>query len=78
MAVCHSQCVTATTIFLTLCRWLYIVCGCMTIPCGLAVLLILPDLPSNTRAWYLTEEEKQFALERAIALGRVSRSVFFC
>ncbi len=50
----------------------------MTIPCGLAVLLILPDLPSNTRAWYLTEEEKQFALERAIALGRVSRSVFFC
>ncbi|KAF8922244.1 major facilitator superfamily domain-containing protein [Mucidula mucida] len=51
-------------------RWLYIVCGCMTIPCGLAVLLILPDLPSNTRAWYLTEEEKQFALERAIALGR--------
>ncbi|ESK98227.1 pantothenate transporter liz1 [Moniliophthora roreri MCA 2997] len=51
-------------------RWLYIVCGCMTIPCGVALLFILPDLPSNTRAWYLTKEEKGYALERAIGLGK--------
>ncbi|KAK0245922.1 pantothenate transporter liz1 [Armillaria nabsnona] len=51
-------------------RWLYIVCGCMTVPCGIAVLCFLPDLPSNTRAFYLTEEEKKFALDRAIALGK--------
>ncbi|THV06054.1 pantothenate transporter liz1 [Dendrothele bispora CBS 962.96] len=51
-------------------RWLFIVCGCMTVPCGLAVLLVLPDLPSNTRAWYLTTEEKAFALERAKSLGK--------
>ncbi|KAK7058339.1 hypothetical protein VNI00_001970 [Paramarasmius palmivorus] len=42
----------------------------MTIPCGVALLFILPDLPSNTRAWYLTKEEKEFALQRAIALGK--------
>ncbi|KAK7468666.1 hypothetical protein VKT23_003170 [Stygiomarasmius scandens] len=51
-------------------RWLFIVCGCMTVPCGIAVLLVLPDLPSNTRAWYLTEEEKAFALERAKNMGK--------
>ncbi|KIY67448.1 pantothenate transporter liz1 [Cylindrobasidium torrendii FP15055 ss-10] len=51
-------------------RWLYIVCGCMTIPCGLAVLFLLPDLPSNSRAWYLTEEERDFALDRAVASGK--------
>ncbi|KII86299.1 hypothetical protein PLICRDRAFT_43891 [Plicaturopsis crispa FD-325 SS-3] len=51
-------------------RWLYIVCGCMTIPCGLGVLFILPDLPSNTRVFYLTQEEKEFALARAIASGK--------
>ncbi|KAJ7596629.1 pantothenate transporter liz1 [Mycena floridula] len=51
-------------------RWLYIVCGCMTVPCGLAVLLVLPDLPSNTRAFYLTPQEREFALQRAVALGK--------
>ncbi len=45
--------------------------GCMTLPCALGVLLILPDLPSNTRAWYLTDEEKKYALERSLALGKV-------
>lgn len=43
----------------------------MTVPCGAAVLLVLPDLPSNTRVWYLSAEEKEFALERATALGKV-------
>lgn len=59
---------------LTCLRWLYIVCGCMTVPCGLALLFVLPDLPHNTRAWYLNEAEKEFALKRALALGRVGLS----
>jgi len=37
---------------------------------------VLPDLPSNTRAWYLTEEEKAFALERAKNLGKVRKYSF--
>ncbi|KAF9073869.1 pantothenate transporter liz1 [Rhodocollybia butyracea] len=51
-------------------RWLFIVCGCMTVPCALGILLVLPDLPSNTRAWYLSKEEKDFALKRSLALGK--------
>lgn len=52
-------------------RWLYIVCGCMTVPCGLGLLFVLPDLPNNTRAFYLSQEERSFTLERAKSLGKV-------
>ncbi|KAJ6553524.1 pantothenate transporter liz1 [Mycena vulgaris] len=51
-------------------RWLYIVCGCMTIPCGLLLFFVLPDLPSNCKVWYLSEEEIEFALARAIRNGK--------
>ncbi|KAJ3798112.1 pantothenate transporter liz1 [Lentinula aff. detonsa] len=51
-------------------RWLFIVCGCMTAPCAIGLLVALPDLPSNTRAWYLSQDERKFALERAITLGK--------
>nr|GAT49036.1 pantothenate transporter Liz1 [Mycena chlorophos] len=51
-------------------RWLFIICGCMTIPCGIGLFVLLPDVPANSRAWYLTKEEKAFALERAIKLGK--------
>ncbi|KAJ7352251.1 pantothenate transporter liz1 [Mycena albidolilacea] len=51
-------------------RWLYIICGCMTIPCGLLLFFVLPDLPSNSKVWYLSEEEKALALDRAIRNGK--------
>ncbi|KAJ4476658.1 pantothenate transporter liz1 [Lentinula aciculospora] len=51
-------------------RWLFIVCGCMTAPCAIGLLLVLPDLPSNTHAWYLSHEERKFALERSVTLGK--------
>lgn len=51
-------------------RWLYIICGCMTIPCGLLLFFVLPDVPSNCKVWYLSEEEKAFALARAIRNGK--------
>ncbi|KAF8206968.1 major facilitator superfamily domain-containing protein [Mycena galopus ATCC 62051] len=51
-------------------RWLYIICGCMTVPCGLLLFFVLPDLPSNSKAWYLSDEEKAFALDRAIRNGK--------
>ncbi|KAF7335821.1 Pantothenate transporter Liz1 [Mycena venus] len=51
-------------------RWLYIICGCMTVPCGLLLFFVLPDLPSNCKVWYLSEEEKAFALDRAIRNGK--------
>ncbi|KAJ7075187.1 pantothenate transporter liz1 [Mycena belliarum] len=51
-------------------RWLYIICGCMTIPCGILLLFVLPDLPSNSKVWYLSDEEIKFALDRAIRNGK--------
>ncbi|KAJ7670488.1 pantothenate transporter liz1 [Mycena olivaceomarginata] len=41
-------------------RWLYIICGCMTVPCGLLLYFV----------WYLSEEEKALALDRAIRNGK--------
>lgn len=51
-------------------RWLYIVCGCMTVPVGFATLFLLPDTPHTTRAWYLSPEECTLALERVEKAGK--------
>jgi ACS family pantothenate transporter-like MFS transporter len=42
----------------------------MTVPCGVLLLFVLPDVPSNSNVWYLSEEEKAFALARAIRDGK--------
>ncbi|KAF5660882.1 pantothenate transporter liz1 [Fusarium heterosporum] len=52
-------------------RWMYIICGCMSLPVALSVWWLLPDLPHNTKAWYITEEEKQIALRRSATQGKV-------
>ncbi|EXJ77096.1 hypothetical protein A1O3_10254 [Capronia epimyces CBS 606.96] len=51
-------------------RWLYIVCGCMTVPVGLATFLLLPDTPYTSRAWYLTMDERHLAEERVRKAGK--------
>ncbi|KAL4811632.1 major facilitator superfamily domain-containing protein [Aspergillus spinulosporus] len=51
-------------------RWLYIVCGCMTIPVGIATFFILPDTPYNTRVWFLNEKERDLAKERVTRAGK--------
>ncbi|KAL2873483.1 hypothetical protein SGCOL_011326 [Colletotrichum sp. CLE4] len=51
-------------------RWMYIVCGCMSLPVALSVWWLLPDYPHNTTAWYLTEEDKQIAMQRAAKQGK--------
>nr|XP_031858196.1 uncharacterized protein CI109_006438 [Kwoniella shandongensis]KAA5525268.1 hypothetical protein CI109_006438 [Kwoniella shandongensis] len=51
-------------------RWLYIVCGCMTVPCGVILFFLLPDHPGTPgKIWYLTEEEKKLALVRRAKKG---------
>ena len=42
-----------------------VVCGCMSLPVAASVWWLLPDYPHNTKAWYLTEEDKELALQRA-------------
>ncbi|KAK1222183.1 hypothetical protein PQX77_014981 [Marasmius sp. AFHP31] len=51
-------------------RWLYIVCGCMTVPVGLVTALFLPDTPYTTRAWFLTKEECEMAVDRVQKAGK--------
>ncbi|KAA8575838.1 hypothetical protein EYC84_004927 [Monilinia fructicola] len=51
-------------------RWLYIVCGIMTVPVGLATILLLPDTPHTTRAWYLTKNDCALAVERVEKAGK--------
>ncbi|KAL7420698.1 hypothetical protein Q5752_004649 [Cryptotrichosporon argae] len=50
-------------------RWLYIICGCMTIPVGLVMFFLIPDFPETTRAWFLNEEERQLARARGTRNG---------
>lgn len=51
-------------------RWLYIVCGCMSLPVALSVWFLLPDYPSNAKIWYLTEADIELAKRRMERQGR--------
>ncbi|WVQ82693.1 hypothetical protein IAT38_004825 [Cryptococcus sp. DSM 104549] len=52
-------------------QWLYIVCGIITVPCGLLVLLLLPDFPRpEQKRWYLTDAELELAQLRMRRIGR--------
>ncbi|OQE31809.1 hypothetical protein PENSTE_c001G10415 [Penicillium steckii] len=51
-------------------RWLYIVCGCMTVPVGIASFFLLPDTPHTTHAWYLTKKERELATDRVLRAGK--------
>ncbi|KAM0551198.1 hypothetical protein ACHAPJ_008540 [Fusarium lateritium] len=51
-------------------RWLYIVCGCMTVPVGLATYFFLPDTPYTTKSRFLTSQECELALERVQKAGK--------
>ncbi|KAF2448077.1 pantothenate transporter liz1 [Karstenula rhodostoma CBS 690.94] len=51
-------------------RWLYIICGCMSLPVALSVWFLLPDYPSNAKIWYLTEADIELAKRRMDRHGR--------
>ncbi|KAF4770238.1 hypothetical protein HAV15_011309 [Penicillium sp. str.  len=48
-------------------RWMFIVLGCATFLWGFAIWTLLPD--SISKAKFLTEEERQFASNRAVVAG---------
>ncbi|KIH88853.1 MFS transporter, ACS family, pantothenate transporter [Sporothrix brasiliensis 5110] len=53
-------------------RWLYIVCGSMTVPVGIATFFLLPDTPFRTQAWYLTPAERELAIARVNREGKAA------
>ncbi|KAI1392784.1 MFS general substrate transporter [Hypoxylon trugodes] len=55
-------------------RWLFIVDGIISLPICLAGFFILPDLPENTRAFYLNESDRGLAKKRMDQIGRAPRT----
>ncbi|GKT61727.1 pantothenate transporter liz1 protein [Colletotrichum tofieldiae] len=53
-------------------RWLYIICGCMTIPVGVATFFILPDTPYTTKSKFLTPKECELAIDRVTKAGKAA------
>ncbi|KAH7142932.1 putative pantothenate transporter [Dactylonectria estremocensis] len=54
-------------------RWLFIIVSIMTIPVVVFGWLVIPNLPSHKSAWFLTDEEKQRAIDR---LGRPNKQTW--
>lgn len=44
----------------------------MTVPVGFATWWVLPDTPYTTKAWFLKDEEKEFAIERVKKAGKAA------
>ncbi|ETI29232.1 hypothetical protein G647_01685 [Cladophialophora carrionii CBS 160.54] len=57
-------------------QWLFLVDGLITLPIAVACFFLLPDLPSNCRARYLSKEEITLAQVRMELEGRASREPF--
>lgn len=53
-------------------RWLYIICGVMTIPVGIITAIFFPDTPHKTKVFFLSTEEKELALERVNRAGKAA------
>ncbi|POS75534.1 major facilitator superfamily transporter [Diaporthe helianthi] len=46
-------------------RWMYIVCGCISLPCAIWTVFAMPQLPSRAKAnWIFSEHEIQLARAR--------------
>jgi ACS family pantothenate transporter-like MFS transporter len=54
-------------------QWLFIMDGVISAPICLAGFFLLPDLPENTRAFYLTKEDAELARKRMADVGRAPR-----
>ncbi|EXJ87535.1 hypothetical protein A1O3_04495 [Capronia epimyces CBS 606.96] len=50
-------------------QWLYIICGIISLPIGVLGYFLFPDFPETTRAFYITEAERERAKERLVRDG---------
>jgi MFS family permease len=51
-------------------RWLFVINGIMTVVVAIVGFFALPDYPATSRAFYLTEQEKQLGYDRLLRYGR--------
>jgi ACS family pantothenate transporter-like MFS transporter len=54
-------------------QWLFIMDGVISLPICLAGFILIPDLPENTRAFYLSEDDAKLARKRMDNVGRAPR-----
>lgn len=54
-------------------QWLFIMDGIISAPICLAGFFLIPDQPSNTRAFYLTQEDRELSKKRMSDIGRAPR-----
>ncbi|KZM24959.1 uncharacterized protein EKO05_0010497 [Ascochyta rabiei] len=54
-------------------QWLFIMDGIISAPICIAGFFLLPDLPENTRAFYLSDSDRALAKRRMDSVGRAPR-----
>ncbi|KAF2167409.1 hypothetical protein M409DRAFT_66020 [Zasmidium cellare ATCC 36951] len=54
-------------------QWLFIMDGVISAPIALAGVFMIPDLPENSRAWYLRKDQIALAQKRMDIVGRAKR-----
>jgi ACS family pantothenate transporter-like MFS transporter len=54
-------------------QWLFIMDGVISLPICLAGFFLIPDLPENTRAFYLNADDAALARKRMNDVGRAPR-----
>ncbi|KKY21995.1 putative pantothenate transporter liz1 [Phaeomoniella chlamydospora] len=55
-------------------KWLFIMDGVISAPIAIAGFFLLPDLPENTRAFYLSETDRVLAQKRMASINRAPRA----
>ena len=55
-------------------QWLFIMDGVISFPICIAGFFLIPDLPENTRAFYLTQDERELGRKRMKEIGRAPRA----
>jgi MFS transporter, ACS family, pantothenate transporter len=55
-------------------QWLFIFDGIISAPIALAGIFLIPDLPENSKAFYLTKPQMQLAQKRMQDVGRAPRT----
>ncbi|EPE04002.1 mfs general substrate transporter [Ophiostoma piceae UAMH 11346] len=51
-------------------RWIFIIDGCITFVVAIYGFIVFPDTPYDTKAFYLSEDEKKRCVERLVEDGR--------
>ncbi|KAH8588374.1 major facilitator superfamily transporter [Bisporella sp. PMI_857] len=55
-------------------QWIFIMDGVISLPIACMGYFVIPDLPENTRAFYLNADDRELAIQRMNEIGRAPRT----